>query len=501
MQISCPSCKTRISVPDEKIKPEGTKVKCGKCSKVFTVKRKAGDTAPAPAQAAPVAPAPPPPPPEDDIFGGDNFGAEMDNYKTQLRPMGSARTDDLFGSGEDLSPTPSKAPSLDTDDVSSLFGSGDDLAPAPSPAEQGPADEEDDPLDKFVADIRASKAEQAPEPPPPSPASKGGGRDNLDDLFGKGLDNSADDFATQLFDKPKAPKKAPAAPPPPDIDSLFDQPAQPAAPKAPPTADRLDALFEDDTPAAAPAPAPQARRPEPAALSTRPPQPRTPSAEELAASMNLEPALKEEDAPRTAPPKAPEPKGQKSARKFPVKAIALTLLLLAILGGGATVALVPAVQKPVLDLVRTLPLDQLTGLLESEEKGPVNEPVRHTVTVTASRMLVGARGDNLFVVEGTVRNDYADTRSFIRVRGTLTDAEGNVISTREVFAGNTLNDEEIRGLDRVRIDGTLNRSVGGGLMNLDVAPQNAIPFQIIFYDVQEPIGTPRVEASGSEPGS
>jgi predicted Zn finger-like uncharacterized protein len=39
--IACPKCKTKLKVPDEKLKPEGIKIKCPKCSMHLKIKGKA----------------------------------------------------------------------------------------------------------------------------------------------------------------------------------------------------------------------------------------------------------------------------------------------------------------------------------------------------------------------------------------------------------------------------------------------------------------------------
>ena len=52
MIVGCPKCKAKLKIADEKIKPEGTKIKCPKCQAVLLVKRPVKKAAP-----------PPPPPP------------------------------------------------------------------------------------------------------------------------------------------------------------------------------------------------------------------------------------------------------------------------------------------------------------------------------------------------------------------------------------------------------------------------------------------------------
>ncbi|KKK88694.1 hypothetical protein LCGC14_2740560, partial [marine sediment metagenome] len=56
MVVGCPKCKVQLKVADEKIKPEGLKIKCPKCSTVLMVRK------PAAAPAAPTAPAAAPAP-------------------------------------------------------------------------------------------------------------------------------------------------------------------------------------------------------------------------------------------------------------------------------------------------------------------------------------------------------------------------------------------------------------------------------------------------------
>src|SRR4051812_6140816 len=49
MLVSCPKCESRYKLPDEKIRPQGTKVRCPRCQHTFHVHKeeaKAPDAAP-----------------------------------------------------------------------------------------------------------------------------------------------------------------------------------------------------------------------------------------------------------------------------------------------------------------------------------------------------------------------------------------------------------------------------------------------------------------------
>ncbi len=71
MVIQCSQCQTRFKVADEKVKPEGIKVRCSKCKHIFTVTPASEVEPEFPEAAAPaVAPAPAPQP-EADFSSGD----------------------------------------------------------------------------------------------------------------------------------------------------------------------------------------------------------------------------------------------------------------------------------------------------------------------------------------------------------------------------------------------------------------------------------------------
>lgn len=64
MVVGCPKCKAKLRVPDEKIKPEGSKFKCPKCQAMLMIRRPAKMAAPPPPpKYSEIEPPPPPPPP------------------------------------------------------------------------------------------------------------------------------------------------------------------------------------------------------------------------------------------------------------------------------------------------------------------------------------------------------------------------------------------------------------------------------------------------------
>lgn len=60
MVVGCPKCQTKLKIPDEKIKPEGSKFKCPKCGVILNVRPPASKPSAAPVAAPPAAPQPAP---------------------------------------------------------------------------------------------------------------------------------------------------------------------------------------------------------------------------------------------------------------------------------------------------------------------------------------------------------------------------------------------------------------------------------------------------------
>jgi len=127
MIVQCPNCKAKYNLPDQKVGPDGAKLRCGKCKHVFH----AGKTA---AKAVPPPPPPPPPPaPDDDqdIFAGmdeDLFGdAAAQTGASQAKP--AAQTPSIEDDGDFEPPSDFDYP--DFDDHGADAGSDSDFgAPA-----------------------------------------------------------------------------------------------------------------------------------------------------------------------------------------------------------------------------------------------------------------------------------------------------------------------------------------------------------------------------------
>jgi hypothetical protein len=175
-------------------------------------------------------------------------------------------------------------------------------------------------------------------------------------------------------------------------------------------------------------------------------------------------ALEAEGAP--AGPGAGAPAKPQRAKKKLGKPV-LVLLLLAVLGGGGYYAIdTMGVRIPyVSDLIRPAP-DNVNRI----------EVVQATVR---GKFVENAQAGKLFVITGRVRNGYEEARNFIGVTGN-SFAKGKKVQSTSVFAGNALSDAQLSAMDMNAINKALRNRAGEKKSNMNVRPNQTLPFMIVF---------------------
>jgi len=108
---------------------------------------------------------------------------------------------------------------------------------------------------------------------------------------------------------------------------------------------------------------------------------------------------------------------------------------------------------------------------------------------------------NLFVIQGMVSNDYPKSRSFILIKGSLLDDKGQVVMRKLAYAGNSLNEEEIKSLPIDEINKTMKNRYGRDKKNVDVPPGTPTPFTIVFENLPNNLSEFTVEAVSSSAGT
>ncbi len=88
----------------------------------------------------------------------------------------------------------------------------------------------------------------------------------------------------------------------------------------------------------------------------------------------------------------------------------------------------------------------------------------------------------IFVVEGQAVNQWNESRSFIKVKGTLLDARSRKVEEKVVFCGNILGEKELREMTRDSLQKSLSSQFGVSFSNVNLPPRKAVPFMIVFTD-------------------
>lgn len=124
------------------------------------------------------------------------------------------------------------------------------------------------------------------------------------------------------------------------------------------------------------------------------------------------------------------------------------------------------------------------------------------VSVSDSRgyFLKNLRGQQLFVIEGTVTNITEHPISFVKLSARIADNNNTTISSRTFFAGNILTDDELRTYTSDQINAILNNEMGQSLKNFNIPSKASIPFMAVFFDVPDNLSSFTVTPQSSHLG-
>ena len=88
----------------------------------------------------------------------------------------------------------------------------------------------------------------------------------------------------------------------------------------------------------------------------------------------------------------------------------------------------------------------------------------------------------LLVIEGKAVNKSKVSKRLIKIRATLYDKKGRVVSRKTLFAGNTLSLYQLQLFSQKEIDDALNSKIGILTKNSNVLPGQSVPFMVVFYN-------------------
>ena len=105
----------------------------------------------------------------------------------------------------------------------------------------------------------------------------------------------------------------------------------------------------------------------------------------------------------------------------------------------------------------------------------------------------------LFVVTGSVSNNYPDKRSFIRLRSNILDSKGKIARSKIVYAGNPISNNDLQTLSMEEINKRLMNRAGRNKINMNIPPNASIPFMFVLDNLPEDVSEFTVEAISSSP--
>jgi predicted Zn finger-like uncharacterized protein len=107
----------------------------------------------------------------------------------------------------------------------------------------------------------------------------------------------------------------------------------------------------------------------------------------------------------------------------------------------------------------------------------------------------------LFVVQGQAVNGYPEPRSAMAVQGKLFNRAGSLLRERSAYCGNSLSESELKSLPLAKLRERSENQFGDSLSNLNVAPGKSVPFTIVFSSLPSDLAEFTVEPGDSIPGS
>jgi hypothetical protein len=101
------------------------------------------------------------------------------------------------------------------------------------------------------------------------------------------------------------------------------------------------------------------------------------------------------------------------------------------------------------------------------------------------KFLQNKKEGSIFVISGDIKNPSSSRISFIKVKGTLSTTAGLKAKDKTVFCGNIISDDLLKNGDIDTIDNQLMVAKGQNNSNVDIEPNETVPFMFVFSDLPE----------------
>ena len=187
---------------------------------------------------------------------------------------------------------------------------------------------------------------------------------------------------------------------------------------------------------------------------------------------------------------------QVATKKGAGKLVKVLIVLVLLAGGGfGAFALAPYLGIDLQDQVKSIPyVGELFGT-KLDAAGNLK------ITILEKKLkgffVQNPKLDTLYVVQGSVKNDYDHSRGAISITGKLYSKGGKMRQAKTVFAGNMLTQKQLTAFSQAAIDKHLKARAGQKQMNLKVREGKEVPFMIVFTRVPDNLDEFTVQVAGS----
>ncbi|MDX2511794.1 MAG: DUF3426 domain-containing protein, partial [Desulfobacterales bacterium] len=209
-----------------------------------------------------------------------------------------------------------------------------------------------------------------------------------------------------------------------------------------------------------------------------------------------EPLVAVDEAPTKKEEKKKKVKKIKPVKKSGITRPILLLLILLIL---------PLVVVVLLDRFMNMEVPYVTDYLKqvpylNQVMKPEMKDVGEIRVDNISSMFIDNKTHGkLFVITGTVKNEFSESRKYIKIQGNLYSTGKTLAREVTVYGGNEISDLDLSEMSLTDINQRLSNRFGDKKSNFDVKSGQAIPFMVVFSDLPESLEEFTIEAAGSFP--
>jgi len=211
-----------------------------------------------------------------------------------------------------------------------------------------------------------------------------------------------------------------------------------------------------------------------------------------------EPLVNVDEAPTEKKEKKKKTKKSKPVKKSGILRPVMLLLLLLILPLVAVVLLDRFMNMDVpyvTDYLKQVPYLNQVMKPEMKEVGEIR------IDNINSKFIDNTMHGKLFVITGTVKNEFSGNRKYIKIQGSLFSSGKMLAKEVTVYGGNIISDPDLSKMSLADINQRLSNRFGDRKSNFDVKPGRSIPFMVVFSDLPESLEEFTIEAVGSFPAT